>query len=77
MVFGFECVPPTVTVNFVGGKCPLCHIMIEIDNVTTFVKVTKIMTSEKDHLCYLTFILPNTGGGSGSPVFGYKSFSSF
>ena len=70
MVFGFDGVPPTVTVNFMGGKCPLCFIMIGMDNMTTFVKVTKIVTSEKDHLGYFIFILPNTGGGSGSPVFG-------
>ena len=47
MVFGFDSVPPTVTVNFVGGKCPLCFIMFGIDSKTTFVKVTKIVTSEK------------------------------
>ena len=66
-MFGFECIPPTVIVNIVGGKC---HVMIAIDNVTPFVRVTKIVTSKKDHLCYFILILPNTGGGSGSPVFG-------
>ena len=51
-----------------------CESVIDIRDRFLF-KVTR--TIEGQSSVTLIFILPNTGGGSGSPVFGFKSLLLF
>ena len=54
--------------EFTGECCLNVSCVNMINEVTELVKVTKIVRRSVFLLLY--FILPNTGGGSGSPVFG-------